>query len=260
MNLVSSKSIRNSTRLSCVIFALMGQVSICSAQALGAPGAATPEDVRRASYALGLQQGASLRREIGSGTALDSGQVAAGMRDLLNGAKPAYTNEELSRALRAVFGRLAADARELSARNREARHFLARNRVAPGIVELKNGLQYRVVKEGNGPVPTAKDSVLLEFTCKLLDGTAVDSSVERGGPKWVPLTSLTLGWAQLVPRISTGTRVQAFVPPPLAYGVAGLPKKVPPYAVIVCDIELLEVQIGPAPVSPAPGSSPAPNR
>lgn len=120
--------------------------------------------------------------------------------------------------------------------------FLADNKAKPGVITTSSGLQYKVIRAGNGPRPAASDTVLVHYEGKLIDGTIFDSSYQRGQPAAFPLDQVIPGWTEGVQLMPAGSKYHFVVPPQLAYGAQGAGGVIPPGAVLEFDIELLAVQ------------------
>jgi FKBP-type peptidyl-prolyl cis-trans isomerase FkpA/FKBP-type peptidyl-prolyl cis-trans isomerase FklB len=117
--------------------------------------------------------------------------------------------------------------------------FLSDNKGKPGVITTSSGLQYSVIREGNGPRPKASDTVLVHYEGKLIDGTVFDSSYQRGQPAAFPLDQVIPGWTEGVQLMPVGSKYHFVVPPQLAYGAQGAGGVIPPGAVLEFDIELL---------------------
>jgi FKBP-type peptidyl-prolyl cis-trans isomerase len=117
--------------------------------------------------------------------------------------------------------------------------YLSQNKEKPGVITTDSGLQYSVIREGSGPKPAAKDTVLVHYEGKLIDGTVFDSSYARGQPAAFPLDQVIPGWTEGVQLMSVGSKYHFVVPPGLAYGAQGAGGVIPPGAVLEFDIELL---------------------
>jgi FKBP-type peptidyl-prolyl cis-trans isomerase FklB len=210
----------------------------------GTPGAqppATPEE--RFSYALGARLGDDLRK---SSHTLDREQVLRGVEDGLAGT-PAFSGEEIDAALKQGVEQrqqqqAALHSEAALAAEREGREFLARNRARPGVVELPSGLQYEVLREGSGPVPGPEDFVTCHYLGTLLDGTAFDDTRKRGAPRSFQVTSVIDGFEEALLRMPAGSRWKLFVPAELGYGERGAGHRIPPNAVLLFEVELLEVR------------------
>lgn len=120
--------------------------------------------------------------------------------------------------------------------------YLAQNKDKPGVVTTASGLQYHVIRAGKGPKPAAKDSVLVHYEGRLVDGTVFDSSYQRGQPAAFPLDQVIPGWTEGVQLMPVGSKYHFVVPPQLAYGAQGAGGVIPPGAVLEFDIELLAVK------------------
>ncbi|MFN8377721.1 MAG: FKBP-type peptidyl-prolyl cis-trans isomerase [Anaerolineae bacterium] len=129
------------------------------------------------------------------------------------------------------------------ARATEGAQFMVNNANADGVVTTASGLQYRVVTQGDGPQPTASDTVTVHYTGKLLDGTVFDSSVERGQPISFPLQGVIPGWTEGVQLMNVGSKYEFWIPPELAYGARGAGNGViPPNATLYFEVELLGIE------------------
>ena len=104
-----------------------------------------------------------------------------------------------------------------------------------------SGLQYEVVEEGNGPVPTANDQVKVHYTGRLIDGTVFDSSIERGEPATFGVTQVIPGWVEALQMMKAGSKWRLYIPSQLAYGPNGAGGAIGPNATLIFDVELLEV-------------------
>ena len=120
--------------------------------------------------------------------------------------------------------------------------FLTANKANPGVVETASGLQYQIVKKGDGSVhPSAKSTVKVHYHGTLLDGTVFDSSVERNEPISFPLNRVIKGWTEGLQLMVSGDTFKFFIPSDLAYGNAAT-GKIKPGSVLIFDVDLLEVQ------------------
>ncbi|MCG8637623.1 MAG: FKBP-type peptidyl-prolyl cis-trans isomerase [Desulfobacterales bacterium] len=119
--------------------------------------------------------------------------------------------------------------------------FLEGNKLKQGVVSLSTGLQYKVLKQGNGPVPGPEDSVECHYRGRLLDGTEFDSSYSRGRPAVFQVSKVIAGWTQALTRMPVGSRWALYIPPDLAYGDQGAGDKIGPGATLVFEVELLGI-------------------
>lgn len=195
------------------------------------------------SYAFGVSMARDLQRQKGS---LNVDLLMRALTEALAGNKLIMTDEEVAATVKA-FDVEKKQGQEharmmLSERNlREGEAFFAENAKKEGVVTLPSGLQYKILKKGDGKIPTLEDVVLCNYTGKLLDGTEVDSSYKRKEPTAVLVKGVIPGWMQALQIMPVGSKWQLFVPPQLAYGdKAG--GAIPPYATLVFEVELLSIQ------------------
>jgi len=128
-------------------------------------------------------------------------------------------------------------------KNKEAgEKFLAENKTKPGVVTLPSGLQYQILKEGNGPKPTAADKVKTHYHGTLIDGTVFDSSVDRGQPISFPVGGVIKGWTEALQLMPVGSKWRLFIPSDLAYGERQAGPKIGPNSALIFDVELLDIE------------------
>lgn len=118
--------------------------------------------------------------------------------------------------------------------------FLAENKDKPGVVTLPDGLQYKIIKEGNGPKPSATDMVKVHYHGTLIDGTVFDSSVERGQPSSFNVNGVIKGWTEALQLMPVGSKWTLYIPADLAYGSQDR-GKIPPFSTLIFDVELLSI-------------------
>jgi len=122
------------------------------------------------------------------------------------------------------------------------REFMEQNAKNDSVVQTSSGLQYMVLKEGNGAKPGPTDVVTVHYTGKLLDGTVFDSSVERGEPATFPLDQVIPGWTEGLQLMSEGSQYRLFIPSELAYGSKGAGNQILPNSTLIFDVELIKVE------------------
>jgi FKBP-type peptidyl-prolyl cis-trans isomerase len=131
---------------------------------------------------------------------------------------------------------------ELAAKNKtEGDAFLGANKNQLGVQTLPDGLQYLVITNGTGEIPTAGDTVTVNYRGTLIDGTEFDSSYKRGQPATFPVGGVIRGWTEALQKMNAGSKWKLFVPSDLAYGPQGRPG-IAPNAVLFFEVELLSVQ------------------
>jgi len=120
--------------------------------------------------------------------------------------------------------------------------FLAENKSKPGVVELPDGLQYQVIKEGTGAMPALTDTVTVNYVGSLIDGTEFDGSKDHGGPQPWPVSGYIKGWSEALQMMKVGSKWKLFVPAALAYGERGNGPKIQPNSTLVFELELLAIK------------------
>lgn len=197
------------------------------------------------SYALGHNIGHQL---IGMGLqkSLNIDDYAAGIADVLQGNQPKMSHEEVHEVLEHYFAELeerqqaeAAERGKIAKGEGEA--FLAANAKKAGITVTPSGLQYEVVKEGNGRQPKASDTVRCHYEGTLIDGTVFDSSYRRGMPAEFGLRQVIVGWTEGVQLMKEGSIFKFYIPYNLAFGERGAGADIPPYAALIFKVELIKV-------------------
>lgn len=124
----------------------------------------------------------------------------------------------------------------------KGKQFLAENAKKEGVVTLESGLQYKVLNEGNGVIPTASDRVQVHYHGTLIDGTVFDSSVDRGEPATFGVTQVIKGWVEALQLMPAGSKWRLFIPSELAYGDQGAGGVIGPNAALIFDVELLDIK------------------
>ena len=196
------------------------------------------------SYALGIGIGSQLAGMGAKG--LDIDDFAQAVKDVISGTPLKVNNAEAQSLVQAFFKeqedkQRAAAAAAGKVAKAAGESFLADNAKKEGIVVLPSGLQYQVLKEGNGKKPSATDQVKCHYEGTLIDGTIFDSSYQRNEPATFGLNQVIAGWTEGVQLMSEGAKYRFFIPYNLAYGERGAGAQIPPFAALVFDVELLKV-------------------
>lgn len=199
----------------------------------------------KVSYALGLGIGSQLR-DMGA-ESLNIDDFAQAIKDILSGAELKVSQAESQQIVQKFFqeqeAKQRAKAAEMGAKlKEEGEKFLAENAKKEGVTVTASGLQYTVIKEGNGKQPTAANTVKCHYEGFLTNGTVFDSSIQRGEPASFPLGAVIKGWTEGLQLMKEGAKYRFFIPYDLAYGEAGAAGAIPPYAALIFDVELIEVQ------------------
>ncbi len=195
---------------------------------------------QKASYGIGIQMGQQLA---GSGLeGLNVDAIAAGIATALTGAQPSVEIDEINQALQAMHQK-AEQARQEAAKAaaQDGEVFLKDNALRPEVTVLASGLQYEVMTEGNGAIPTSDKQVRVHYHGQLTDGTVFDSSVSRGQPAEFPVTGVIKGWVEALQLMPVGSKWKLYIPHDLAYGERGAGAAIPPFAALIFEVELLDI-------------------
>lgn len=191
----------------------------------------------KVSYALGIGIGRQLA-EMGANDIVTE-DFAAAMKDVLTGAELKIDEAEAQALVQEYLQKKGEE--KVKAVKAEGENFLAENAKKEGVVTLPSGLQYQVLKEGNGKSPKATDQVKCHYEGTLINGKVFDSSYRRNEPATFPLNGVIAGWTEGLQLMKEGAKYRFFIPFNLAYGTRGAGQDIPPYAALIFDVELIEV-------------------
>jgi FKBP-type peptidyl-prolyl cis-trans isomerase FklB len=202
----------------------------------------TPKE--KQSYALGMNIGDTLRRQ---SIDVDPAIFQQGVKDAMAGGKTQMSEEEASQVLMQLQQEVRAKAEEkqkqLATTNKtEGDAFLAANKAKQGVVTLPDGLQYKILAPGNGPKPTATDTVTVNYKGTLINGKEFDSSYKRGQPATFPVGGVIKGWTEALQLMPVGAKWQLFIPATLAYGEQQRGPDISPNSTLIFEVELLSIQ------------------
>ena len=183
---------------------------------------------------------------MGAGSVLNVDDFAQSIRDVLQGRELKISHREAQQIVNNFFQqqeqRMTAERAAKGKAAKEAgEKYLADNAKKEGVITTPSGLQYQVLREGNGKRPSAKDSVKCHYEGFLIDGTVFDSSVQRGEPAVFGLQQVIAGWTEGLQLMQEGGKYRFFIPYRLAYGEGGAGQMIPPFAALIFDVELIEV-------------------
>lgn len=209
----------------------------------------------KASYAIGVDIGMNFKKQ---NMDLNPDALAAGARDSLKG-KPQISPNEVREIMTEWQKDLTEKQKAMGTKNQaEGEKYLAENKKKEGVKTTGSGLQYKVIKEGNGSQPKATDTVTVNYRGTLIDGTEFDSSYKRGEPATFPLSGVIKGWTEGVQLMKKGAKYQFFVPANLAYGERAVGGDIGPNSTLIFEVELLDIKPAEAPAA-APAASPSPS-
>ena len=197
------------------------------------------------SYALGLGIGHQLLQMNAEGLNIDD--FAQAIKDVMTGGELKMKDAEAQQIVQQFFAeqeaiQQAANAEKGKAAKTEGEQFLAENAKKEGVKTTASGLQYQVLRDGNGKQPRATDQVECHYEGTLIDGTKFDSSYDRGQTATFPLNQVIAGWTEGLQLMHEGAKYRFFIPYQLAYGERGAGASIPPYAALIFDVELVAVK------------------
>jgi FKBP-type peptidyl-prolyl cis-trans isomerase len=170
-----------------------------------------------------------------------------GLNDQYNEKSLKVTGEEAQGIMREFSTKMTAKQRdkkkELSDQAiKEGQKFLEKNKKKKDVVTTKSGLQYTVLKKGDGAIPSKTDKVKVHYRGTTIDGTEFDSSIKRGTPTTFPVTGVIKGWTEALLLMNAGSKYKLFIPADLAYGNRGAGPKIGPNQVLIFDIDLISIE------------------
>lgn len=229
----------------------MKQIMLVAAVAvIGLVGCNKPDlksDKGQASYAIGQQIGRNLKAQ---NIDIDPKTLAASLSDALTG-KSELKEDEIQKAMMKLQEMAMKKQQDEAEKNKaKSAEFLEKNKTAEGVKVTASGLQYIVVSEGAGAIPTKTDTVKCHYKGTLVTGEQFDSSYDRGQPAEFPVGGVIPGWTEALQMMKVGSKYKLFIPPELAYGASGRPG-IPPNSALVFEVELLDI-VKAAAAAPAP--------
>ena len=163
------------------------------------------------------------------------------MKDALTDSKPLLTPDEVGAALNELQGEAQKNAEERNMK--EADDFLAANKTKDGVVTLPSGLQYKILTAGTGAKPTASDTVVCNYSGRLINGTEFDSSYKRGQAGQFQVGGVIKGWTEALQLMPVGSKWQLYIPSDLAYGARGAGGgAIGPNQALIFDVELISIK------------------
>lgn len=197
------------------------------------------------SYALGIGIGNQLA-QLGAKD-LNLGDFMLAISDCLEQREAKITQQEAQKLVNDFFQE--QERKQMEARREAGKaakdageEYLAAKAQEAGVIQTASGLLYEVLVEGKGKKPSATDTVKVHYEGRLIDGTVFDSSIKRGEPISFPLNGVIAGWTEGLQLMGEGAKHRLYIPYHLAYGENGAGASIPPYAALIFDVELIEVQ------------------
>jgi FKBP-type peptidyl-prolyl cis-trans isomerase len=193
-------------------------------------------DKGKYSYAIGYNIGSSLKKD---NVELDTDSFMAAIEDALKGKESGLTPEQAQQAIMNLrMSMQTKRAQNAEENKKKGEDYLSANKSKEGVKTTPSGLQYRVLKEGNGVRPKSSDTVKVHYSGKLIDGTEFDSSYKRNEPVEFKLDSVIKGWTEGVQLMTVGSKYELIIPSDLGYGPMGN-QAIPGNSVLIFEVELL---------------------
>lgn len=190
-----------------------------------------------ASYGLGVLVAQNFKSQ---NIEINADLLQKGFNEVMKGETTPITDMQANTLIQKYMQREQAKAFEPNRISGEK--FLSENKTKEGVVTLPSGLQYMVMKAGDGPKPASTDKVKTHYHGTLIDGTVFDSSVQRGEPITFPVTGVIPGWIEALQLMPVGSKWKLFIPQALAYGPRGSGPTIKPYSALVFEVELLGIE------------------
>jgi len=204
----------------------------------------TYTDEQKASYYIGLDIAQNMKKQ---GFPADSDLLAQAIKDEFSDKPRLFPKEEMGTFLQGFMQkqnekRHAQEKVKAEENKKKSAEFLAKNKLNKNIKTTASGLQYDVLKEGDGKAkPTASSTANVTYTGKLMDGTVFDSTDKNGGkPIELNLSGVIKGWTEGIQLMSKGAKYRFYIPSELAYGDNGAGGVIPPGAALIFDVELVD--------------------
>lgn len=194
------------------------------------------DDIDSVSYAVGVGMGMQLRQIDAAELSVE--KIAQGIADALKG-QITSPNREMQQMVMEYFTKKEQE--KVAKQMAEGKAFLAENGKKENVITTASGLQYKVLKQGDGQVPQMTDKVKVHYEGRLIDGTVFDSSIQRGEPATFLPTQVIKGWTEALTMMPVGSKWQLYIPQELAYGARSA-GQIPPYSTLIFDVELIEIE------------------
>ena len=189
------------------------------------------------SYSLGVNIGENIKKQFEN---INLDNFEAGIKDVLEKELETKISDNQAQAIiNSYFSK--KQKKESESMIEEGANYLQENAKKEGVTTLPSGLQYEVINDGTGPIPTIDDNVTTHYHGTLIDGTVFDSSVDRGEPASFPVGGVIKGWTEALQLMSVGSKWKLYVPYDLAYGERGAGAQIGPYSTLIFEVELISI-------------------
>ena len=221
-----------------IILVAMAAYSCTNKTENNSNGTTMENELDSLSYSLGVNIATNMKSQ--GLDEVNSASMAKGIDDVLKSADLTIPLEEANQIVQSHFQKMH-EAKSVE-QIKPGKDYLEANKSKEGVVELPSGLQYRIMKEGNGPKPTLSDTVRTHYHGTTIDGKVFDSSVERGESITFPVTGVIKGWTEALQLMPVGSKWELVIPYNLAYGDRAQGPKIPAYSTLIFEVELLGIE------------------
>lgn len=196
------------------------------------------EEIKNVSYCVGLSVAESLIHQ--DLDTLDPIAFSEGIATVFEKKSPKFTPEEANKMIQQYMQRISEE--KFSVYQKEGENFLAANKAKAGVHTTPSGLQYEVIEEGTGSLPTQDSTVEVHYHGTLIDGTVFDSSIQRGQTATFGVTQVIKGWTEALQLMKEGAKYRLYIPQELAYGANPHPGgAIKPFMALIFDVELVKI-------------------
>jgi FKBP-type peptidyl-prolyl cis-trans isomerase FklB len=229
-------------KMKLVSAAIMGMAMSTAMAATDATSLTTDKD--KLSYSIGADLGKNFKTQ---GIDINPEALAKGMQDGMSGTKLILTEQQmkdvLSKFQKDLMAKRTSEFNKKSEENKsKGEAFLASNKSKPGVIVLPSGLQYKIINTGNGTKPSKTDTVTVEYTGHLIDGTVFDSTEKTGKPATFQVSQVIPGWTEALQLMPSGSTWEIYVPSSLAYGPRSVGGPIGPNETLIFKIHLISVK------------------
>ena len=223
-----------------IVVALL--LSLFGGTLLAQTKAAPKTKKEKVSYSIGVNIGKDLKMKMQE-LDINNAFLLQGIKDAVNDAKPTMSDQDMEATMMTFQQEMAGKIKNLAEKNsKDGEAFLEANKKKSGVITLPSGLQYKIIKEGNGAKPTASQTVKCNYRGTLIDGKEFDSSYKRNEPTEFPVGGVIKGWTEALLLMPVGSKWELYIPSNLAYGERGAGQMIGPNATLVFEIELLSIK------------------
>lgn len=210
------------------------------------------EQKDKVSYSIGFSLGSNLKNQQ---VIIDPEIMARGLKDAYSGAQPLLPEKDIQETMMSFQKEMLVKQKATAEKNRvEGEAFLFENKKKEGVVTLPSGLQYKILNEGSGRMPSSNDTVTVNYRGTLIDGTEFDSSFKRNAPASFQVKGVIRGWSEALQLMKEGSKWQLFIPSNLAYGERGAGPQIGPNSTLIFEVELLSIKASEAKEPAAKGA------